>query len=414
MAEYCLPAIRGLFGDWVYYSCLMPMADVVERIRFASEVHKNKGLSDMIQRKLKAGRSKEIADYLSRQEQRFFNSLVIAVYGGSPAWHALGNIKGGAGDVDLSCISRDAEDSVGFLRFTGEENLFALDGQHRLAGMREALSKDNDELAADEVPLILVAHSEDEVGRARTRRLFTTLNKTPRPVGKGEIIALDENDAMAIVTRYLVEDSTLFGNDRVRFVQADNLPPTNTSELTTIGNLYDVLACLFTQVMRKGKKEELRFFRPSDSELEEYTRFTVTFFEYLAETYAPLAEYFGAAEGTQVIEKYRRSDGGHLLFRPVGLKLVVELVGALVGSKLDWQTAVQRVADLPSNLSVVPFRDVIWLPGQQKMNPGKRVLARGLCLHMLGYGRQKEKLRERYAKQLGIPIAECTLPSPLK
>ena len=41
-------------------------------------------------------------------------------------------------------------------------------------------------------------------------RLFTTLNKTARPVSKNAVIALDEDDVMAICVRRLIEDSRFF------------------------------------------------------------------------------------------------------------------------------------------------------------------------------------------------------------
>ena len=89
------PALRGIFGDWVYYCCLMSMKDVVARLSYAEDIRKSKGLSDMIQRHLKQGRGREIAAYLIREEQRFFNSLVVAIYGGDPAWHAFSDFRPG-------------------------------------------------------------------------------------------------------------------------------------------------------------------------------------------------------------------------------------------------------------------------------------------------------------------------------
>ena len=86
-AKVVLPALRGMMGDWIYYSCLMNLADLSSRVRYADEVHKNKSLSDMIQRQIKGNRGKQIAEYLSTQPERFFNSLVIATYGGQPNWH---------------------------------------------------------------------------------------------------------------------------------------------------------------------------------------------------------------------------------------------------------------------------------------------------------------------------------------
>lgn len=76
--ELILPALRGIMGDWIYYSCLMSIDDIGSRVSFADDIHKNDKLSEMIQRQLKRGRSDQIASYLRNQEERFFNSLVIA------------------------------------------------------------------------------------------------------------------------------------------------------------------------------------------------------------------------------------------------------------------------------------------------------------------------------------------------
>ena len=59
-----LPALRGVMGNWVYYSCLMQLGEVRSRIRFADEVHTHDGLSEMIQRSVDESRIQEIADYI--------------------------------------------------------------------------------------------------------------------------------------------------------------------------------------------------------------------------------------------------------------------------------------------------------------------------------------------------------------
>ena len=69
-----VPALRGLFGDWAYYSCLMSLGEVSRRVTFAKELHKNKALSALIQRELKENRAKEISEYLQTNPERFFNS----------------------------------------------------------------------------------------------------------------------------------------------------------------------------------------------------------------------------------------------------------------------------------------------------------------------------------------------------
>jgi len=409
MKRQYLPALRGIFGDWVYYACLMPMSEVAKRVQYAEEIHKSEKLSDMIQRELKGKRGREIANYLLHNQQRFFNSLVVAVYGGNPSWHGFENFRPIKQDIDIADISEDVENSVGFLSFSGEEKIFALDGQHRLAGMREALNQDA-ELGIDEVPLIIVAHRTTEEGLRRTRDLFTTLNRTAIPVGKGEIIALAEGDVMAIVTRHLVENHPYFNENRIRFVQADNLPANNTTEFTTIGNLYDVLTTMFTEIKKKQKAYDLKLIRPSDEEIQDYIHFTYEFFKQFVYIFPPLNEYMTSENGPAVIEKYRRSDGGHVLFRPVGLRIMVEVIGQLVLQKVDLSEAFKLIAKLPTELTQVPYADVIWLSGAKKMNPGKRVLARQLLLHMIGAKGLPKDLRERYARQLGVNPKDCTLP----
>ncbi len=412
MKRQYLPALRGLFGDWVYYSCLMPMSDVVNRVQFADEIHKSKKLSDMIQRRLSIGRGKEIANYLLNEEQRFFNSLVVALYGGKPSWHGFENFRALQDDIDLEDISNDAKNSLGFLSFTGDEKIFAIDGQHRLAGMREAV-KSKSELGTDEVPLIFVAHRETEEGRIRTRKLFTTLNKTARPVGKGEIIALDECDVMAIVTRHLIENHEFFKEDRILFVQSSNMPPTNITEFTTIGNIYDVLTIVFTKIKETKRSHDLKFFRPSDEKLDEYIQFADIFFRGLAEAFPALKEYFTSDKDSKVIEKYRNKNGGNVLFRPVGLQIFTEVISTLTAQKLPLKKAIELAAKLPTELNDNPYVGVIWLASSMRMNPKEKVLARRLLLYMLSRESKPKELQAMYAKQLGVDISDCQLPEKL-
>lgn len=69
-----------------------------------------------------------------------FNSLVIAVYGGSPDWYEIA-IKANQ-LVDPEDLGEDLPGTLGVLRLGGGEQLFAIDGQHRLVGMRLAIEKD--------------------------------------------------------------------------------------------------------------------------------------------------------------------------------------------------------------------------------------------------------------------------------
>ena len=208
--QIILPALRGVMGRWVYYSCLMPFSELSSRVRYADEVHTNARLSEMIQRSLDEDRTQEIADYIRTQPERFFNSLVVAVYDGEPNWHALMNVRNRGSDPLLEDLQPEVMESVGFLTLRGDEELFALDGQHRLSGIKEVVGEGYEPAINDAVSVILVAHQQTPDGLVRTRRLFTTLNKTARKVSTGDTIALDEDDVMAICVRYLIEQTDLF------------------------------------------------------------------------------------------------------------------------------------------------------------------------------------------------------------
>lgn len=403
-----VPALRGIFGDWVYYSCLMPMQIVAEKIDFAKELHKSTNLSDLIQREIKVGRGVDIAKYLSREPERFFNSLVVAVYGGEPIWYEVG-LTPNEKFSDLDELPDFALHSFGILSLSGDEKLFAIDGQHRLAGIKKAI-KDGGELN-DEVSIVLVAHINSKEGLQRTRRLFTTLNKTAVPVSKGEKIALDENDVMAIVARRLVEDNPKFGNDRIAYKATNNLSPSDDASLTTIGNLYDLLNILFAKILKDKKvsQQDLKFIRPDEQKLDEYYQSACLFFDTL-EMYLPeLQEFFESKNPKTVVAKYRGTFGGSLVFRPVGLTLFFEVVEQLAKYS-PLEDAIADAAKLPRDLSDVPYRNILWDIKTQNILTKRKVLTRNLMLYMLNKAELTPKYRKLYADVLGQDGKDLVLP----
>lgn len=402
--EIFLPTLRGSMGEWVYYSCLMPLKELSERVSFASELHTNKELSKLIQRELKKSRAKDIAKYIQNQEERFFNSLVVAVYKGSPKWYEFGDIKPTNNNINMSSISENAKRSLGFLYFSGKENLFALDGQHRLAGIKEAF-KNKEFNPADEVSVLFVGHEDSKKGLIRTRRLFTTLNKTAKPVTKGEIIALDEDDVMAISIRRLLGDGDIFEDKKIAVVATNNMPPSNKDSLTTIGNLYDVLLYIFSKIDGdlKQSKDELKFNRPSDEDLNKYYKYAKKYFSTMAKHFPELDKFFKNKNYSTVTQKYRGDFGGSVLFRPIGLMIFTEVIGAL-SKKVKLETAIKNAAKLPTDLNKAPYVNLMWTPSTKTISPKiPKVLLRNVLLYMLDSlsGKSEEKLTAEYRAALG-------------
>lgn len=382
------------------------MEQVAHRVNYAKEIHNSKKLSDLIQRELdEKTRAGQIGDYLIKNQDRFFNSLVVAVYGGDPDWHEFHTLRAVANDIDVEELPYSVRYGVGYLSFSGEEKLFAVDGQHRLAGIRNAL-KTNAELKQEELSIIVVAHHTDERGMRRTRKLFTTLNKTAQPVSKSEIIALDEADAMAITARNLVEYDPRFSDVRIDIMRKQaNLPRGDSIHFTTLINLYDVLEILFVKAKKGAKGAELKRFRPTDEELTAYQGVAKEYFSLLADRFSSVKRCLNAADPEVVIKKYRHSRGGHILFRPVGLLIFTDVVATLMrveGKSL--KASVRALKSLPTLLASYPYDGVLWDKATKTINVGRRALARDLLLHQLGLikdARRANKLQARYATVRG-------------
>lgn len=399
--QIVLPALRGIMGDWVFYSCLMDLGKLATRVHYAEEVHKNELLSDMIQRQLTRGRSAQIAAYLKTQPERFFNSLVVATYGGQPNWHALSDVKSRSQSGELQHLDEETVSSVGFLTLRGDEKLFALDGQHRLAGIKKAIKDGLDQDPFDDVSVLFVAHKETKKGLERTRRLFTTLNKTARPVSKGDIIALDEDDVMAISVRWLIEETKLFSGNRIAFVASNNMPVGNTTSLTTIGNLYDILTILFTNAhsdLRK-RKSELQRVRPGDEDLQAYFDFAKEFFEQLRKNIKDLETFFASENTNPVVKKRRGNHGGNTLFRPIGIEIFTRIVARLT-KDMTLAQAVRQAAKLPTTLTAPPYEGLMWDSSNKTILNSHKVTLREVLLYMLGKSKYSDAtLLERYRRE---------------
>lgn len=405
MNKIILPALRGVMGDWVYYTCLMNLKEISSRVKFANEIHKNHNLSSMIQRQLQGPRSKSVAEYLSKQPERLFSSLVIATYGGSPQWSALSEVTSKRNLDYIADLDENTVSSVGFLILDGNEELFALDGQHRLAGIKIAVEQEQiDSDPYDEVSVILVTHKKTTKGLERTRRLFTTLNKTARPVTKGDIIALDEDDVMALSTRWLIEETDILGGNRIAFVQSNNMPASNKSAITTIGNLYDLLTLLFTEANStlKNKKPGLQRIRPKPDVLTKYFDFSLLFFKMMGKYFLEIGEFFNASDTSIVVEKYRHSNGGCALFRPIGLEVFVRVIVQLT-KEMTLEEAISLTSKLPRDLNCEPFKNLMWSASSKTMLNAHKVTLRELLLYMLNRKSKfsNKTLLERYRRETG-------------
>ena len=412
-----LPALRAKMGDWIYYVSFMDMKDIASRISVVDDIHSSKSLKELLQRRLTKN-SEKIAAYLLGQEQRLFNAIVVGTYGGSPNWHEI-SVKGRDGIVD---VPENVEGAIGLLEFRGDETLFAIDGQHRVKGIKEAVRK-NSVLEKEEVCTIFVKgvtaseRSRDSAGFERTRRLFSTLNRYAKPVQKRDIIALDEDDIIAIVTRRLLEEHPLL-TDKVDMGLSKSIKSTDRTNLTTIVTLYDVMDIVLRDRLR-GWSEYKRW-RPPESEVDALFQKATQFWDRLCRQFLPLKELRDSSPKDEVAGNYRSPHGGNLLFRPVGLLLVARVAADLrfIMGMSD-AAAARAVGLMPGNLSEEPWLGLLWDGTNERMLTAKenQTVARRLLYNALGgdlakypYKTTSENLRKELAGILRRNISKVTLP----
>ena len=417
LSRLFLPALRAKMGDWVYYIAFINMKEIAARISVVDDIHTSASLKDLLQRML-TNNSKRIAEYLLGQEQRFFNAIVIGSYGGSPNWHDL-SVRGRDGIAD---VPDHPEGSIGFLELSGNETLFAIDGQHRVKGIKDALAQDGS-LEEEEVCAIFVKgvtaseRDKDPDGFERTRRLFSTLNRYAKPVNKRDIIALDEDDVIAVVTRRLLEEYPLLRN-KVDTGLKNSIKPDDHTNLTTIATLYDTMDIVLRD-RQKGWNDYKRW-RPPDKEVDGLYSKAKQFWDGLSCQFPPLTELRESSAEEKVAGKYRGPHGGHLLFRPVGLLLITRVAVDLRSNMaLSDSAALEYVSRTPTELSEYPWSGLLWDSANKRMITAKenQNIARRLLFNALGgdlskapYKTTVNALRKQYAGVLNRAPDEIDLP----
>lgn len=378
-----IPAIRAQIGTWIYYVATLTFKEVATYVkRVDNELHRSKLLRDMLQRSITSN-YESIANYIENQEERFFNALILAVYDGEPEWH----------EVRLEYDNGDEFYNLGILELTGEEKIFPVDGQHRVEGIKKVLSESTD-YDDEKIPVVFIGHKADAEGMQRSRRLFSTLNRYAKPVSMRDIIALDEDDIVAIVSRDLIEGHPLFTNGRILDSKTKAIPESNTSAFTTIITFYECNKELLWLLIKdknvynvggkkiKGKtklKEYVRI-RPDDNEITAYKTLCQDFWDDLINSFPSLSDYSIMPRPDS--REYRNRDGGLLLFRPVALIPFVRTTVRIVQHQGSSFSEVFRHLPIQLlNLNNIIWKNILWNADKRTMIMNNQNLTERILLY---------------------------------
>ncbi|TLD41182.1 MAG: DndB-like protein [Candidatus Jettenia ecosi] len=395
-----IPALRAKIGNWTYYVTTLTFEQVDKYVsRIGKQLHNSESLKDLIQRSITSNYL-SIKDYILNQTELFFNSLVLAVYDEYPEWR------------EIEFTYKDKESyQMGLLEFPGKHKIFPVDGQHRVEGIKEAL-KVKPELKDQSIAAIFIGHKNDKQGKQRTRRLFTTLNRYAKPVRDDDIIALDEDDTVAIVTRNLLEEYDLFTGKRVVYAKQKAISQNDKEAITSIITLYQANRELFkvfyenkyNKKPTKKRLEEFLKFRRSNEILSSFQKFSISYWDAFKRKLSFINDYLLKQENPAA--DYRNNEtGGNLIFRPIGfLPFVKACLEIHKRNSTSFRNLFEKFNNINFNLDSKPWHYVLWNPIEKKMIMGSDSVTQLLLIYLYDKKildvKESEKLRKGYASKI--------------
>lgn len=369
------PAMRARMGDWNYYMVRMTMREVAREVQLASKLWEDQTLSDAIQRVLDESRVKQqIVNYLSRREDRFFASLVVAAIGGNPRWVPEA--------LPESTHSRAFRDTFGTLSFDEDPKYYALDGQHRLKAIQELLA---DPAGAppgfeqEQISVLVVVREEQELTEhlwlQRYRRLFSSLNRYAKATDRDTNIIMDEDDVFAIVTRRLITDHSFFrapGPEKSSFrvqTKGKNLKE-GAPHFISLQSLYDVNRTLLMTAQRRRRRGRARDekvflqFRPEETQIDRWYEELCHLWDAILGAVPDLLEEPTKMRHHSLPDPNPDGLRDHLVFWPIGQQLFANVLRSLLDSagldntapSLELVDALRPMAAVPWDLHGAPWR----------------------------------------------------------
>lgn len=305
--------------------------------------------------------------------------------------------------------------------FDGTQSYFALDGQHRLRAIKDALKKDPS-LGSEDIAVLIVSHYENEAGRERTRRLFTNINRNAKVTTAAENIALDEDDGYSVLTRRFLTDHEFLAKDKVvkvtfvgdegeRRLAGKQIPATDKFAFTTIVLLRALLQDLWFESATQDLKD-----RPPAEVLDEAYDVLTQRVDSLLKACGDIVGRLESATSAREVRSPKGQEGsGHPLMRPIVQQAVVRVVRQIVNQKaLTFEEVLSRLAELDWALQAAPWTAVYNVSTNKMITAEENVdlLAKLLYVHLAPPSMQEVKRARKAFKDIthaAYPIAEDVL-----
>ncbi len=209
------------------------------------------------QRALKKTRIPEIADYIVQNDDYVFSSITVSVE-----------------SADLIFHPSEVDENVGLLAIPMEAEWIVNDGQHRVAGIAEAIRR-HDERRSDNLSVVILPNG----GLERNQQVFSDLNRTVQKTSRSLDILFDHRVPLNRITNTCVERVELFKGktDKERVSLARRSP-----EFATLSGLQAANTQLLPTIVGKAEIDA--------GEYQEFENLALAFWERAAEVVTPWAQ----------------------------------------------------------------------------------------------------------------------------
>lgn len=220
-----VPAMRGKMGTRTYYACLMPLSAVPNLFKFTDWA----GFTpeDREQRVLNVKRVPDLRDYILENEDDYLFASITASYKSQPVFEVQHEEGGSA---------------IGILKLRLGDELVINDGQHRAAGITQAI-KENPGIGDHTISILLFPWESKD----RVQQMFSDLNRFVVKTSKSLDILYDKRDELSAATLQFIKSVPVFRE----LTEKDGASlKAKSTKLFTLAALYDA-----NKELLKGREE---------------------------------------------------------------------------------------------------------------------------------------------------------------
>ena len=417
-----VPAITARMGSREYFITKMTAQEISGQVAVASELKewREATLNDLYQRKLNQRRvEQDIAPYLAKTDGRFFGAIIVwALNDEALVFEPVTD------HVKVMAAYAGAARSMGFLVINGiqaggRSGLVALDGQHRLAALRNVVQGVTTgpyagEVGGDEVTVIFIRDRE----AADARDLFTVLNRSARRVSKNDVLIMSEVDGAAVAARDLTSTSLLAPNGlehQPLIKWTSNTIAARDSEFTTLNAIYEMVSVVASHLDIDLQKGEESGDRPDPDDV---LKVRVEAMRWLEAFFVADAELEQMRHDAASIPQMRKEGRLSLLMKPVGVVAFFKAAGLLLdpeaGKMRDATTAIASLIKVNWDVKGTFWRGILTSAAGNVTNKKEDIqLAAELAAWMVAgsssHPKFQEAVLERYRRRTG----KSSLPDPL-